>query len=506
MQFLFVSFFICFIAAFPVEAAETDTSQPAFLSEVLSHYSEQSDSLHRDAARFLVENMHDHGFVAYDLKDTNDQIIAFNVLDYENLEELEAAFKELESRHGTLDFKKRELVRDDSVMTARFLINHIDNAFRAWQSHPWAARLSYEQFRDYVLPYRGSNEPLEAIPADFRDRLEQIAQQMTNPEDPIEAASLINQDLISWFHFDPRFYYHPTDQSLSEMMKGKLGRCEDMTNLTMYAMRACGLAVTSDFTPYWANSGNNHAWNAIVLPEGEVIPFMGAEANPRSYHLANKVAKVYRKTYAIQKNGLAFQTDNPDSLPRYLASRYYTDVTADYTDTRDLTLGINAQGSPEFAYLCVFNSGEWQPIQWGRVENGTASFIAMGVDVAYLPGLYSKDEVVPAGEPFLLTKTGEIQTLSPQMDQSVTLVLASTTGAKQQESTDSINKSSLIPGTTYELHYWQDGWQLFGTKVAGDQQLEFVDAPGDALYWLTAKDSDKEERIFTWENQTQVWW
>ena len=80
-----------------------------------------------------------------------------------------------------------------------------------------------------------------------------------------------------------------------------------MTNLTIYAMRANGLAVTSDYTPYWANSGNNHAWNAIVTPGGEVIPFMGAESNPGKYHLANKVAKVYRKTFGKQKANLAFQ-------------------------------------------------------------------------------------------------------------------------------------------------------------------------------------------------------
>ena len=74
-----------------------------------------------------------------------------------------------------------------------------------------------------------------------------------------------------------------------------------MTNVTIYAMRANGLAVTSDYTPYWANSGNNHAWNAILTGEGKVVPFMGAEANPGEYRLANKLAKVYRKTWKHSK-------------------------------------------------------------------------------------------------------------------------------------------------------------------------------------------------------------
>lgn len=37
-----------------------------------------------------------------------------------------------------------------------------------------------------------------------------------------------------------------------------------MTNLAIFAMRANGLAVTSDYTPFWADSSNNHAWNAIL--------------------------------------------------------------------------------------------------------------------------------------------------------------------------------------------------------------------------------------------------
>ena len=28
----------------------------------------------------------------------------------------------------------------------------------------------------------------------------------------------------------------------------------------------------------------------------------------------------------------------------------------------------------------------------------------------------------------------------------------------------------------------------------------------NALYWLKAKDFDKEERIFTFENGKQIWW
>jgi len=145
---------------------------------------------------------------------------------------------------------------------------------------------------------------------------------MADPSDPIEAAVLINDDIKSWFKFDPRFYYHPTDQGLSEMLENGMGRCEDMTNITIYAMRANALGITSDYTPYWANSGNNHAWNAIVAPDGKVTPFMGAESNPGKYRLANKMAKTYRKTFSKQKNNLVFQKKKQEKVPGWLAGKY----------------------------------------------------------------------------------------------------------------------------------------------------------------------------------------
>jgi hypothetical protein len=331
---------------------------------------------------------------------------------------------------------------------------------------------------------------------------------MKNPKDPIEAASLINRDLMSWFKFDPRYYYHPVDQGLSEMKEMRLGRCEDMTNLTIFAMRANGLAVTSDYTPYWANSGNNHAWNAIVTPQGEVIPFMGAEANPREYKLANKLAKVYRKTYSINRENLAFQVDKDNELPGYLSSKSYTDVTAAYTTVKDITLTVDAScpDTIDILYLCVFNSGEWKPIHWGEMIHGSVQFTNMGVDVAYMLGYYAKKEIHPLGDPFLLEQDGNIRTLKADSSRMTTLKLASTTQVKQDASTDGIDQLNLKPDQEYELFYWNRGWQSVAIQKADTSALEFNSVPADALYWLVAKDSDKEERVFTFEHGKQVWW
>lgn len=498
-------------ASYPPDVAaalDSAGANRAQLEAVLSHFESEGDSLKLDAAYFLIGNMEDHSYVTFKLHDTVDTEIEFNVLDYPDFKTLLAACDTLEDIHGTLDFSKKDQIYDLKTITSEFLIKQIDLAFQAWREKPWAKDMSYECFRDYVLPYRGSGEPLEPWRSYFMLKYHGIESKMSDPSDPIEAAKLINDDVMKWFKFDERFYYHPTDQGLKEMMLNGMGRCEDMTNVTIYAFRANGLAVTSDYTPHWANSGNNHAWNSIVTLDGKVIPFMGAECSPGDYKLHNKAAKVYRKMFGKRKSNLIFQDRKQEKVPGWLAGKSYIDVTSNYVDVSDVKVTFEKEipDSVDIAYLCVFNSGEWRAIHWARIEDGAALFTDMGTDIAYIPALYINEEIVPYGEPFILQADDTQHKLLSDTDKTIDVTVTSTTKREKAVSTDGIAKTFLTKDQEYELFYWSDGWQSIGKKAAGDKPIKFKKAPSGGLYWLVATDSDKEERIFTIEDGEQVWW
>jgi hypothetical protein len=491
-----------------MEVLEAAGDNRAELEGVLSHYASAGDSLKLEAAMYLIGNMQGHSYIIHGLYDTAGTEVDIDVLDYPDYDSLRAFCDSFEAARGELDYQRKETLKDAETITTEFLLNQIEYAFRAWREKPWAKDLSFDVFREYVLPYRGSNEPLEPWREMFWEKYGGIESTMVDPTDAIEAAALINDDVKSWFTFDPRFYYHPTDQGLSEMLENGVGRCEDMTNVTIYAMRADGLAVTSDYTPHWANSGNNHAWNAIVTPDGNVTPFMGAESNPGRYRLANKLAKVYRKTFGKQPENLVFQQHKQDKVPRRLSGRNYLDVTNAYTEVCDVAWRFDREipDSVDIAYLCVFNSGEWKAIHWGRIDDGTAVFTDMGRDIAYLPALYLDEELVPYGAPFILGPDCDIRTLRPREDSTVSVILTSTTRRKQEVSTDGVSKVFLDAGKEYELFYWRDGWKSIGKSIAAEKPLTFEQVPGGCLHWLVAEGSDREERIFTVEGGSQVWW
>jgi len=489
------------------EALNKAGSNSGELKKVIGHFKDTGDSLMLEAAYYLIGNMDGHSYTVIAYYDTMGNEVEIDVNAYPDFLTLLSDFDKMEAERGEIEYKKKEVYEDLENVKAEFLINQIEYAFKAWRELPWAKTVSFDNFKEYILPYRGSNEPLEPWRKYFFEKYHGIDTTMADPYDLIEAAKIINSDVRSYFGFSERYYLHPTDQGLSEMLKSGLGRCEDMTNLAIYAMRANGLAVTSDYTPYWANTGNNHAWNAIAAADGKVVPFMGAEADPGDYRLSNRAAKVYRKMFGKQKDNLIFQQRKQQAVPRWLAGKSYIDVTSDYVDVCDVTINFEKPipDSVDIAYLCVFNSGEWQPIHWGRIVNGSAVFTDMGIDVMYLPALYMNEEIIPYGPPVLLNSDCKLEEYKGTPD-SLGTDLARSVVQLREVSTDGFNKTAVEENDQYELFYWQDGWQSLGKSVATNSGLEYDEVPSGCLYWEVSDGSSEEERIFTFENGQQIWW
>ncbi|UCE65893.1 MAG: transglutaminase domain-containing protein [Candidatus Zixiibacteriota bacterium] len=487
------------------DALKNARDNRAELEKVIKHFETSGDSLMLEAAYYLISNMEGHSYAVIAYFDTSGNEVEINVNAYPDFKSMLAYLDTVESERGEIEYEKKEVFDDLENIKADFLINQIEYAFKAWRELPWAKTVTFENFKEYILPYRGSNEPLEPWREYFFEKYHGIDTIMTDPYDLIEAAKIINKDVRSYFRFNERYYLHPTDQGLSEMVESGLGRCEDMTNLAIYAMRANGLAVTSDYTPYWANTGNNHAWNAIADAEGNVVPFMGAEADPGDYKLHNKAAKVYRKMFGKQKDNLIFQKRKQEKVPRWLAGKSYIDVTSDYVDVCDVTVNFEKEmpDSVDIAYLCVFNSGKWQPIHWGKIEDNFTVFADMGVDVMYLPALYLNQEIVPYGPPVLLDGNCAI-TEFRKSSENIDANLAHTTLRTLEVSTDGVRKTKIKEDEQYELFYWDSGWQSLGKSRATNSGLEFDDVPAGCLYWMVADESDEEERIFTLHKGRQV--
>jgi hypothetical protein len=310
---------------------------------------------------------------------------------------------------------------------------------------------------------------------------------------------------------------HPTDQSYADMCRTKLGRCEDITNMITFAARASGGMVASDFTPWWANRDNNHAWEVAVDATGQ-----------GTAGLSNRAAKVYRKSFSVQADSLGAIRTDADKVPGFLKSRTIRDVTVQYEPVSEVRLSCDLSGpvgtagiriappsaaAGTFAYLAVFNGGEWRPIEWARPADGRAIFHDMGRGILYLPVWSDGSKSFPAGAPLILDDGGRVRAipdLANPATPTFTLVAATTVPPTPDADTRRTKPQVKVEaGKEYELFIWRapDGWTSLGKRTAAaDAPVAFEGVPQGALCWLRAADGRALERPFTMEDGVQRFW
>jgi hypothetical protein len=482
------------VAGEEVEAAlvEAGKNRPA-IEAFLNHFNRAGAETRIAASRWLVANMPGKGFVPFTLRDAKKEVVPFDALAFPDFASAQKAMDALEKKHGKLEFTAEARVSDLQTLTTDFLVRHTEGAFAAWEASPPARRLTFRAFLDWVLPYRSSEEPAtawrETVAARYRERPKDLGADAS----PAALYEWILSDVAKRVRFDERYYLHPTDQSLDDVESTKCGRCEDITNMTVYAARALGLAVCTDYTPYWPHRDNNHAWPVLLDREGKGSSPEGKGA-----------AKVYRRTFAIQKDSLPFLLQKGEEPPnRYLANPCQIDVTDQYGPTTTLATGDFDYVRPRMHYIAVFNAGEWQPVAWGlRDRRGPVfEFPRLGIDIVYLFCEYDGKKVNPRGQPNLcqaLHGTWLGKGHMPNDQDPTSLRIASLRPGGPP----------LSPGETYVLHRWDaKEWTQVAEKIADSDSFTFEGLETQNLYRLVRKtDSDKLERPFTIEDGKPRWW
>lgn len=480
------------------KALATTDSNRSELEKVLNYYKTSGDAEKLAAAEFLISNMPGHGYVETGLYTQDANEISFDALNYETYEQAREALRQLKEENGELNFKRKSFTPDIDTITSEYLIENIDLAFETWRQIPWAKSLSFDAFCEYILPYRCSNEPVGNWRQTCLEAHAALPEKMTDPADLKEAGDLISKEAYKWVQFDTIYYLHPTDQGFEEMLQTRKGRCEDIANMATYIMRANIIPVASDYTPAWANRDNNHAWNVLLDSEGK-----------GNAPLGNIAAKIYRKMFSTQPNSIVLTRKKHEDIPPWLRSKSVIDVTDQYFETSDIAIRLE-QKKPKnisFAYLCVFNGGQWEPVCSGKIKSGRAFFEKLGRGIVYLPVYYYDKDIHPAAAPFILDKGGNVMPLGGSSDENEHVEITTLKPATDDDDTHvEIPQIVVEPNNNYEMFYWNGQWESLGIKTTEGESVFFNNLPANRLYWMVAEGSDKLERIFTIDNSRQYWW
>lgn len=386
------------------------------LLRVLRHYEESGDSLKLRAAAFLIGNMADKGYLT---GVAIDEYYAFIDSVYQiKQEEYDIPYIYETFRQQAQYLKKKPVLHwDVQNLSADYLIRNIDEAFAVW-NRPWNQHLTFEEFCEWILPYRVGTEIPETWRTLYRERFEPLLMN-DSIQTAKQACEAINNELIRLPIHIATDVALPIDLRAGTLLHMKFGLCNDYANLAVYAMRACGIPVGIETVPHWGDGNQGHVFNVVYDNDGTYHDFSGAEQNPDEHliRFRHKMPKVYQRTFGKQPASLAMQHGNED-VPAFFMDAYRKDVTNQYPfiEAKDITVDLQQTPNRRFAYLCVFDPQGWTPVAWGNVKGKQAEFKAIGPNIVYHAALYADKKLQLVGNPFLLDTLGQISYFTPQTE------------------------------------------------------------------------------------------
>jgi hypothetical protein len=160
---------------------------------------------------------------------------------------------------------------DLQKLSAEYLLNNVDYAYRAWNESPWKDRVPKDVFLNYVLPYAVVDERRDDWRKDFYERFKPL---VADTDQPGKAGAALNQKLFPLLKVRFAADRAKANQSPNETIEAGNASCTGLSVLLVDACRAVGAPARLAGTPLWADKSGNHSW--VEIWDGDNWHFTGA--------------------------------------------------------------------------------------------------------------------------------------------------------------------------------------------------------------------------------------
>ena len=451
-----------------------------FLASIV-RYKKPADSLKLKALYYLISNMGSHYEITYQIQDSTGNTYTLPLQDYPDYTTLLRHLRLLEETRGKLTVEHDTIIMDIYSIKSSLLTTTVDTAFESWQNTYYkGARYSFEDFFNYILPYRVANEKAEPFRHFLRDRYNEKIFHLLKKDstDILSLISKIHLVVTNDIRFDRREKMHFNYPSINEISKDHMGNYRDIAIYEVKTFRSFGIASTMDYCPYFADTSGGYFWPVVKIDSSRFIPIYYPNVSIKSLSVSGKVPKIFRRIYTDDSSSLFSIKKVTEHTPAFIGQFNYKDVTDEYIPTADVS--VTFSDTAKFTYLSVFNNGSWHPVQWSLSGNKRYSlFTKMGLNIIYLPTIVQKDTIKAAGLPFLLTSYGKVKVLSGKTAQPINVVLSQTNPHKRLE-----------PEAVYSLYKWKNGsWDFVKSIKSNFNKILITQLYPDELYILRKQGS-----------------
>lgn len=379
------------------------------LEKVLKHYAE--DSLKQQAARFLIENMPYH--YAYEGETLADYKKFYHAFASSRLSPAEVI--DSLNRNGIYFSPASLRIKYDiETVDSAFLVHNIDWAFKVWREQPWGKHVNFQDFCEYILPYRVGNEPLsewrETLYHQYNSLLDSIR---TLPE--AKDARAVAQVLINFLTKDGGMKFTgllPMGPNVGpEIVKWRAGSCREMADVLTYIGRALGIPCGTDYVTLRGIGNEPHSWSFILDKNGNTyMAELPDTLLRKAVDYTSSRAKVWRTTFSLNR---AMWKDLKDDKELYVAFRYplMQDVTPIYADSCLIQLAVSTEllkkdiPNDERIYLCMTNHQEWTPVAFAQYQTADSLYFTdLDGNIVVTLGTWNGNRVQVLSDAFLVDR------------------------------------------------------------------------------------------------------
>jgi len=300
-------------------------------------------------------------------------------------------------------------LNDLADYSGKYFLQQVQYAFKTQNEFPWGKKVSEDNFRHFVLPYRVNNENLDSARLVFFNELKVRLKGLSMHEAALEINHWCHEK-VTYIGSDIR-----TSAPLATVKNAK-GRCGEESTFTVAAYRAAGIPARQCYTPRWAHCDDNHAWVEICV-DG-VWHYVGACEPEAELNLgwfsqsAKKAMLVHTKVFGQYKGNerVSYQTENFSEL----------NLLEKYTKTEEVTILVQDENGKPVSnadvHYSVLNYSEFYPLITKKTNTDGISQFTTGIGSLFIWA--SKDGLF-AFKDIDLTQTKTLKlTLSKQNSRS----------------------------------------------------------------------------------------
>lgn len=182
----------------------------------------------------------------------------------DNAKELKKALKEVprNEREGMAFLISYMPERDAKSLSADFLLENVQYAYKARAEFPWAKEVPDSVFLNDVVAYANLNENRESWRKDFYERFKKYVAPCKTMREAIDS---VNKNVRDELLVDYNTKREKPDQAPYESMRQQMASCSGLSILLTDAFRAVGIPSRVAGTPAWHDDRGNHNWNEVWI-------------------------------------------------------------------------------------------------------------------------------------------------------------------------------------------------------------------------------------------------